>query len=90
MFTTVAFVPQVLRTWRLGGHELSWSMLALFGAGLALWFTYGLLRGSMPLMLANGLTGLQMFAIALLKLRAPRPVVSAGAVTAPSGQAPAS
>lgn len=75
VLTTVAFVPQLLRTWRRGGHELSWSMLALFGSGLSLWFIYGLLRGSAPLMLANGLTGVQVFAIAILKLRA-QPLVS--------------
>ena len=36
LLTTIAFAPQVLRTWRLGGHELS--MLSLFGAGVTLWF----------------------------------------------------
>jgi MtN3 and saliva related transmembrane protein len=72
VLTTVAFAPQVVRTWRLGGHELSWSMLALFGAGLILWFAYGWLRDSVPLMLANGLTAAQVLVMAGVKLRSGR------------------
>jgi MtN3 and saliva related transmembrane protein len=37
VLTTVAFAPQVLRTWRLGGFELSWTMLSLFATGVSLW-----------------------------------------------------
>lgn len=67
VLTTVAFAPQVVRTWRLGGHELSWSMLTMLGTGVMLWFVYGWLRASMPLILANGLTGIQVAAIAAVK-----------------------
>lgn len=69
VLTTVAYAPQVVRTWRLGGHELSWSMLALLGAGVMLWFVYGWLHASMPLMLANGLTSIQVAALAAVKFR---------------------
>lgn len=68
ILTTVAFAPQVVRTWRVGGHALSWLMLTLFGTGVALWFLYGYLRMSVPLMFANGLTGLQIVIIVVLKL----------------------
>jgi len=67
--TTIAFLPQVIRTWRSGGHALSGLMLALFGTGVSLWFLYGLLRNSRPIMLANGLTDLQVLVILVLKLR---------------------
>lgn len=67
--TTVAFFPQLIRTWRSGGHALSGWMLALFGTGVSLWFIYGLMRNSRPIMLANGLTDLQVFIILVLKLR---------------------
>jgi MtN3 and saliva related transmembrane protein len=67
--TTVAFLPQLIRTWRSGGHALSGLMLALFGTGVSLWFVYGLLRMSRPIMLANGLTDLQVLVILILKLR---------------------
>ncbi len=69
MLTTVAFLPQVIRTWRAGGHSLSGAMLALFGTGTSLWFIYGLLRMSRPIMFANGLTLLQVLVILGLKLR---------------------
>lgn len=66
--TTAAFAPQVIRTWRTGGRDLSYTMLGLFGAGVALWFIYGILRMSVPVMLANAATGLQVLMIIGLKL----------------------
>jgi MtN3 and saliva related transmembrane protein len=71
ILTTVAFAPQVIRTWRTGGDQLSWTMLALFGVGVGLWFLYGLLRMSGPLMLANGLTGFQVLVLIGLKVWRP-------------------
>jgi MtN3 and saliva related transmembrane protein len=68
ILTTVAFVPQLVRTWRVGGEQLSWLMLGLFGTGVGLWFVYGYLLWSGPLMLANGLTGLQIIFILGVKL----------------------
>jgi MtN3 and saliva related transmembrane protein len=75
--TTVAFLPQVFRTWRAGGQALSGLMLALFGTGVSLWFIYGLLRNSRPIMFANGLTDLQVLVILVLKLRRARRVKAA-------------
>jgi MtN3 and saliva related transmembrane protein len=68
ILTTVAFAPQLVRTWRVGGDELSWLMLTCFGTGVGLWFVYGYLRMSGPLMLANGLTGLQILVIIVVKV----------------------
>jgi MtN3 and saliva related transmembrane protein len=68
--TTVAFVPQVVRTWQMGGRELSWSMLGLFGTGVSLWLAYGLVRPSWPLIVANGLTLIQVAAMAAVKFTA--------------------
>lgn len=70
LLSTLAFVPQVVRTWQMGGREWSWITLAMFGSGVGLWFVYGCLRGAWPLMLANGLTGAQVALIAAAKLRA--------------------
>lgn len=72
VLTTIAFAPQAIRTWRDGGEGLSWMMLALFGSGVGLWFVYGVLRGSVPLMLANGLTGIQVGFIFAVKVRGAR------------------
>jgi MtN3 and saliva related transmembrane protein len=68
VLTTIAFAPQVIRTWRIGAEGLSWMMLALFGSGVGLWFVYGVLRSSAPLMLANGLTGAQIVLILGIKV----------------------
>ncbi len=68
ILTTVSFAPQAIRTWRVGGEGLSWAMLVLFGSGVGLWFVYGLLRGSGPIILANGLTELQVLFIFVVKL----------------------
>ncbi len=65
--TTVSFVPQVIETWRTGGNGISWWMLAIFGTGVGLWFVYGLLRMSAPVMVANGLTEVEVLLIVSLK-----------------------
>lgn len=67
VLTTVAFAPQVIRTWRSGGAGLSWLMLFSFATGVWLWFLYGLLRGAVPIVAANGLTGLQVLFVGGLK-----------------------
>lgn len=72
VLTTVAFAPQVLRTWKMGGHELSWLMLALFGAGVSLWLVYGWQRASRPLIAANAVTLVQVLAMATIKYRGSR------------------
>ncbi len=68
VLTTVAFVPQVVRTWREPGEELSWAMLILFGSGVGLWLVYGFLRFSLPMIFANGVTGALVLLILLIKL----------------------
>lgn len=55
--TTIAFVPQVLLVWRQrAAPGISVSMYLIFVTGIALWFWYGILLSSWPLILANGLT----------------------------------
>lgn len=67
--TTVSFVPQVIEAWHTGGEGLSWIMLILFTTGVGLWFFYGVLLASIPLMTANGITGLQILIILVVKIR---------------------
>jgi MtN3 and saliva related transmembrane protein len=69
LLTTIAFLPQVVRTWRRGGEGLSYIMLSLFIAGATLWLFYGIAIGSMPIILANGATALQVMIVLALKLR---------------------
>ncbi len=55
--TTVAFLPQVIRSWKTRScRDLSPAMLAIFASGLLLWFAFGIFIGEMPIILANGVT----------------------------------
>ncbi|MDO9324629.1 MAG: SemiSWEET transporter [Methanoregula sp.] len=55
--TTIAFVPQVLRAWKLKEtRDLSLAMLVLLGLGVLLWTCYGFWAGSMPVIAANLIT----------------------------------
>lgn len=55
--TTLAFVPQVVRVWRLGrAEEISVATFLLFSFGTAAWFVYGLFLDSWPIILANAAT----------------------------------
>ena len=66
--TTVAYAPQVVKTWKMGGQGLAWTTLALFGLGVALWFVYGLVQNSQPIIIANALTGMQVLLLIGLKI----------------------
>ena len=55
--TTIAFLPQVLKTWRTKSTEdISAVMFITFCLGLLLWLIYGLLINSLPIIFANALT----------------------------------
>jgi MtN3 and saliva related transmembrane protein len=62
--TTVSFVPQLIRVWRLrSAREISLTMFLVFSLGTFLWLLYGILIRSLPVILALSL------AILALKLR---------------------
>ncbi|MDX1546673.1 MAG: SemiSWEET transporter [Rhodothermales bacterium] len=55
--TTLAFLPQVVKTWRVKSSEdLSLGTFALIFTGVALWLVYGLLTDDLPIILANVVT----------------------------------
>lgn len=55
--TTIAFLPQVYKIYRTKhAKDLSLPMYILFSAGVLLWFIYGIIIGSLPVILANGIT----------------------------------
>jgi len=67
--TTGAFVPQALRVWRLKrADEISLATFAVFGVGTLVWLVYGLLIGSLPVILANAVTIVLALTIVVLKL----------------------
>lgn len=68
--TTVAFVPQVIKSWRtrdLSGISLP--MYTIFTTGVILWLVYGLLIGDWPVIIANAITALLAGVVLLLKLK---------------------
>ncbi|MBI5856005.1 MAG: SemiSWEET transporter [Nitrospirae bacterium] len=68
--TTVAFFPQLLKTWRSKtAADVSLGMLVTFCIGVFLWLVYGILLGAMPIILANVVTLVLAGLILALKLR---------------------
>lgn len=67
--TTIAFLPQVIRVWKTRhAEDISLGMYVFFVAGTVLWLIYGLLIGSVPVMLYNAITFLLAGAVLLMKL----------------------
>jgi MtN3 and saliva related transmembrane protein len=86
VLTTVAFVPQLMKTWRSqSAADLSLTMLTAFTVGILLWLVYGLALASWPLVLSNAIT-LALTAL-LLKLKV-RDVTARFAPKTSSGQGP--
>ena len=70
LLTTVAFVPQVVQTWRTGSaRDFNLRMLLLFVTGVALWLVYGVLSRSAPMVLANSATLLLASYLLAVKVR---------------------
>ena len=68
--TTVSFVPQLVRVWRLrSAREISLITFLVFSVGVFLWLLYGIFAHAMPIILANGITLAISLAILALKLR---------------------
>lgn len=67
--TTVAFLPQVIKTWRSrSAKDLSLGMYSIFCTGVLLWLIYGLLISDLPIILANAVTLLLALSILMFKL----------------------
>lgn len=70
MLTTISFLPQVIKTWKSrSAGDLSLSMFSIFFAGVALWLTYGIAIGDLPIILSNTLTLVLSGTILFFKLR---------------------
>jgi uncharacterized protein with PQ loop repeat len=60
-FTTIAFVPQAIKTWRSGSAEdISLFMFILSGVGMLLWLIYGIAIGTRPVMLALSIPAMKL------------------------------
>jgi MtN3 and saliva related transmembrane protein len=68
--TTLAFIPQVIKTWRSGSAEdISLVMFLLFTTGVVLWLIYGIALNALPIIIANSITLLLALTILILKIR---------------------
>ena len=69
-FTTIAFVPQVLKIWKTKtAKDVSLKIFVVFCTGVAMWLAYGLLLGELPIIIANGITLVLGLAILGMKLK---------------------
>ena len=68
--TTVAFVPQVIKTWKTkSADDFSLAMLLIWCTGIACWVAYGFLLNAKPIILWNLATSLLAGAILVMKLK---------------------
>ncbi|MDH5218178.1 MAG: SemiSWEET transporter [Gammaproteobacteria bacterium] len=67
--TTVAFIPQVIKTWRSrSADDISMFMFLLFSTGVLMWLVYGLTLNSWPMIIANGITLILAISIIVMKV----------------------
>jgi MtN3 and saliva related transmembrane protein len=68
-FTTISFIPQVARAWKLKEtRDLSFAMLLLFALGVLLWALYGVWIGSIPIIAANVITFILILILLWMKI----------------------
>lgn len=68
--TTVSFVPQVIQVWRTKHtKDISLGMYSIFTAGIAVWLVYGIMLGSMPIIIANCITFILAGSVLAMKLK---------------------
>ena len=68
--TTVAFVPQVLKTWKSkSASDLSLGMFLVFSLGVLLWLIYGMLLAEAPIVFWNTVTLILALALLIMKLK---------------------
>ncbi|MDD1681582.1 MAG: SemiSWEET transporter [Methanoregula sp.] len=68
--TTLSFVPQVARAWKLKEtRDLSLAMLLLFALGVLLWTLYGIWTGSVPIIAANIVTFVLILVLLWMKIK---------------------
>jgi MtN3 and saliva related transmembrane protein len=68
--TTLAFLPQVIRTWKTRSTEdISLGMFSLMVFGIGLWLFYGVVTDDGPLIIADGFSLFLAAMILLMKVR---------------------
>jgi MtN3 and saliva related transmembrane protein len=73
-FTTSSFVPQVWQIWKTRDvSAISLPTYLIITFGLSLWLLYGILKGDLPLIVANSTMTVLTAAITIMKIRFSKP-----------------
>ena len=68
--TTSAFIPQVYKIYKEKKADgISLTMYEILFIGVLLWLIYGILIGSLSIIIANGITSLLQLSIIIFKLK---------------------
>lgn len=68
--TTIAFLPQVLKTWKSkSAKDISLGMFLCFSTGVFFWLIYGIFIQSFPVIAANAVTFVLAFTILVFKFK---------------------
>ncbi|MFL2633444.1 MAG: SemiSWEET family sugar transporter [Candidatus Marisimplicoccus sp.] len=68
--TTSAFIPQVYKIYKEKKADgISLTMYVILFIGVLLWLVYGILIGSLSIIIANGITALLQLSIIIFKLK---------------------
>ena len=68
--TTSAFIPQVYKIYKEKNVDgISLTMYIILFTGVILWFIYGILIGSLSIIIANGVSALLQLSIIIFKLK---------------------
>lgn len=70
ILTTLAYLPQAMRSWKTKKTEdISLPMYCMMATGVSLWIIYGFLLSSVPLVVANGFSLVVILSVLFLKIR---------------------
>ena len=70
IFTTVAFLPQVLKVWQSrSARDISLGMYAILAFGIVCWVAYGWILSIWPVIIANVVTLVLVAMLIAMKLR---------------------
>ncbi|MBC8398600.1 MAG: SemiSWEET transporter [Flavobacteriales bacterium] len=68
--TTSEFIPQIYKIYKEKNADgISLTMYIILFTGVILWFVYGVLIGSLSIIIANGVTALLQLSIIIFKLK---------------------
>jgi len=68
--TTFAFLPQLIKVWKnKHAKDISLRMYIMFIAGITFWLVYGILIGSLPIIIANTITFIFASIILVFKIK---------------------